>query len=118
MKALILESANNLQLKERPIPVAGKEELLLTVDLAGIGGSEHLGFSNPGIRPIPHVMGHGIVGRDNNGSLVAVYPLHGCAVCENCKNNKIQLCDEWKLIGVHSDGGLQQKIVVPENAVF
>jgi (R,R)-butanediol dehydrogenase/meso-butanediol dehydrogenase/diacetyl reductase len=30
----------------------------------------------------------------------------------------VQLCDEWTLIGVHSDGGFAQKVAVPRESLI
>ncbi len=117
MKALILEAKDKLLVREVPDPIATYDETTISVELAGIGGSEYLGLANPGIRPLPHAMGHGIVGRHPNGALVAIYPLQGCGHCSYCESDHEQLCDEWSLIGVHSDGGFQQQLAVPDKAI-
>ncbi len=118
MKALILEAKNTLSVRQLPVPEAAEDESIITVELAGIGGSEYLGLANPGIRPLPHAMGHGIIGKISDGTRIAVYPLQGCGQCPHCENNKEQLCDEWSLIGVHSNGGFQQLLAVPNNAIM
>jgi NADPH:quinone reductase-like Zn-dependent oxidoreductase len=53
-------------------PTPLDNQTIVTVVAAGIGGSEYLGFHNPGIRPLPNVMGHGIVGVIASGERVAV----------------------------------------------
>ncbi len=114
LKALVLESANTLVLKEIPSPKPKIGEVLISVELASIGGSEYMGLANPGIRPLPHIMGHGIIGLTAENTKVAVYPLLGCANCEYCQSGLSQLCQDWSLIGVHSDGGFAQNVVVPQ----
>jgi threonine dehydrogenase-like Zn-dependent dehydrogenase len=117
LKALILEARNTLRVHDVAEPIAAQGETAISVELAGIGGSEYMALSNPGIRPLPHAMGHGIVGRRSDGSRVVVYPLQGCGSCSYCENDKAQLCDEWTLIGVHSDGGFQEQLTVPGDAI-
>ena len=90
---------------------------MITVEITGIGGSEYLGLANPGSRPLPSAMGHGICGTMEDGSRVAIFPLFSCESCVYCANDKRQLCDDWKLIGVQSNGGFQQKLSVPKSSV-
>ena len=118
MKALVLKGERKLFLEDISTPVVKDGEVLLDVEVAGIGGSEYLGFNHPGIRPLPHIMGHSITGLTINGMRVAVYPLQGCGKCVQCKKNLVQLCDEWTLIGVHSDGGFAQKVIVPKETII
>jgi len=118
VKALILEDKRKLVLRDRDTPLFTDSEVLIDIEVAGIGGSEYLGFNNPGIRPLPHIMGHGITGLTPEGKRVAVYPLRGCGHCIYCKDNQVQLCDEWTLIGVHSDGGFAQKVAISRELLF
>lgn len=118
MDALLLLDNNKLLLKQIDTPIIKENEVLIDVQVAGIGGSEYLGFSNTGIRPLPNIMGHGIVGMTNGGKRVAIYPLIGCENCEYCNAGQLQLCDNWKLIGVQLNGGFAQKVAVPQKAVF
>ena len=118
MKALILEDKRKLVFRDRDTPSFTDGQVLIDIEVAGIGGSEYLGFNNPGIRPLPHIMGHGITGRTPKGKRVAIYPLQGCGKCVYCKDNHVQLCDKWTLIGVHCDGGFAQKVAVPHELLF
>ena len=113
MKALVLEGSRALRLREIEAPEARPGEALVRVEVAGIGGSEYLGFANPGIRPLPNVMGHSIAGIAADGRRVAVNPLRGCGTCAACLADLVQLCDSWSLIGVQSDGGFAQVVSVP-----
>ena len=62
MNALILLDNQKLLLKQIDPPKTGKNEVLIDVQVSGIGGSEYLGFNNTGMRPLPNIMGHGITG--------------------------------------------------------
>ena len=118
MKALVLEDRRALNLREIDAPVVGPGETLVRVEIAGIGGSEYLGFANPGIRPLPNIMGHSIAGMDPDGRRVAVNPLRGCGVCAACSADLVQLCGTWSLIGVQSDGGFAQAVAVPPDSLI
>lgn len=117
MKALVLEDKNILDLKEVASPEPKADEVLLKIELCSIGGSEYMALANPGIRPLPHIMGHGILGTTSSGARAAVYPLQSCNNCDYCTTGLMQLCDKWTLIGVHSDGGFAQQVVVPKSSI-
>ncbi len=118
MDALLLLDNHKLLLKQIDTPIIKENEELIDVQVAGIGGSEYLGFNNTGIRPLPNIMGHGITGTTKDGKRIAVYPLIGCENCEYCNGGNLQLCDNWKLIGVQLNGGFAQKVAVPKKAIF
>jgi len=98
-------------------PAAEPNAVVIDVAVAGVGGSEYLGYNNPGIRNLPNIMGHGFAGTTAEGRRVAVNPLRSCGTCEYCRRELHQLCDDWHLIGVQSDGGFAQQVAVPEAAM-
>ncbi|EGG94010.1 sorbitol dehydrogenase [gamma proteobacterium IMCC1989] len=118
MKALVLDAQKKMVVREMDDPIPLENQTLVKVVATGIGGSEYLGFNNPGIRPLPNVMGHGIVGIIANGERVAVFPLSGCGDCHYCSTQQTQLCDHWSLIGVQTQGGFAEKLAVPTANLF
>lgn len=118
MKALKLIEKERLILEEIKVPILEKGEALVKIEITGIGGSEYLGYNNPGIRNLPNIMGHGICGETNDGIRVAINPLLGCNNCVYCNKNLKQLCSNWKLIGVQLNGGFAQKIAVPKTTLI
>lgn len=118
MRALILEGKGTLKLREVEDPTQNDNYQLIKVEAVSIGGSEYLGFNNPGIRPLPNIMGHGISGTTLSGKRVAIYPLSGCGKCYYCLKDQIQLCDGWSLIGVQTNGGFAQKVSVPKESTI
>ena len=113
----MLKAPRRLLLDEVDEPVEVPGSSVVRVELAGIGGSEYLGYANPGIRPLPAIMGHGIVGRTGEDRRVLVDPLRGCGACRRCTDGARQLCDSWSLIGVQSPGGFAERVAVPEDAL-
>ena len=118
MKALMLEDKRKLTLLDVEDPVASANSQLISIKSTSIGGSEYLGFNNPGLRPLPSIMGHGFSGVTSVGKRVTVYPLSGCGQCQFCLADKVQLCDQWSLIGVQTEGGFAEKIAVPRDQLF
>jgi len=117
VKKLVLEKKETLTLVELALPEPDADHEIVEVELAGIGGSEYLGFRNPGIRVLPNAMAHGIVGTTLDGRRVAVNPLQSCGQCACCSQDLPQLCDNWSMIGVHSDGGFAQQLAVPSSSL-
>ncbi|MGP4845542.1 zinc-dependent alcohol dehydrogenase [Marinobacter sp. 1Y8] len=117
MKALVLKGAEALALDEIERPGCIPGETRLKVEIAGIGGSEYQGFANPGMRPIPSVMGHGFAGTTPDNKRVAVFPLTSCGVCDDCAQNLPQLCEHWQMIGVQRAGGMAEYVAVPDSAL-
>jgi threonine dehydrogenase-like Zn-dependent dehydrogenase len=118
MKALVLDAPKKMVVREISNPIPLDNQTIVTVVAAGIGGSEYLGFHSPGIRPLPNVMGHGIVGVISSGERVAVFPLSGCGDCHYCSTQQAQLCEHWSLIGVQTQGGFAEKVAVPTSNLF
>ncbi len=117
MRALVLEGAGRLVPKEVDAPLPAKDEEIIEVEITGIGGSETLALDNPGLRPLPSIMGHGVCGTTGDGRRVAVFPLSGCRRCAYCQDDQAQLCNDWRMIGVHSDGGFAEQLAVPSNSL-
>ena len=117
MKKLVLERQGVLTLVDAPPPVATTDEEVINVELAGLGGSEYLGLAKPGLRKLPNAMAHGIVGQTTSKRRVAVYPISACGKCLQCENDTPQLCIQWQMTGVHSDGGFSQQLAVHKQAL-
>lgn len=116
LKALVLKGPKEISLLEVETPQVGDNESIVKVEIAGIGGSEYLAYRAPGIRSLPSIMGHGFAGIAN-GRRVAVDPVRGCGECKYCHQGFRQLCDNWSIIGVQSNGGLADCAVVPTDAL-
>jgi L-gulonate 5-dehydrogenase len=52
------------------------------------------------------------------GQRVALWPLHACGRCYPCSVGRPNACDNFELIGIHRDGGLQQLVTIGEAQVF
>ena len=107
----------SLELEELPDPVPGPGEVVLDVALAGICGSDLHGYrGHPGPRVPPLVLGHEAVGRLGEGQY-AVYPLVGCGACDRCRAGDDNLCDTWRLVGMHRAGVFAERVAVPERSL-
>lgn len=135
MLAAVTETVGEVALRERgepPEPRAG--EVLLTPVAVGICGSDYHFFlgelsDEAGGSQFPRVLGHEVGARIaalgpgcrdglELGQLVALWPLIACGRCYPCSVGRPNTCDNFKLIGIHLDGGLQQQLVVGQEQVF
>jgi len=111
----------------------GPGEVIVHPDAIGICGSDFHFFAGElqifDRSPFPRIQGHevtGIVeqvgpeteGRAAVGDRVAIMPISNCGDCYACSVGRGNVCDNFSLVGIHSDGGLQEKLLVPEAQVF
>jgi threonine dehydrogenase-like Zn-dependent dehydrogenase len=118
VKALVWHGTRALELEELPDPVAADGEVVLEVALAGICGSDLHGYrGHPGPRVPPLVLGHEVVGRADGGTHT-LYPLAGCGTCERCLAGEDNLCDSWRLVGMHRQGVFAEQVAVPRRSLL
>lgn len=108
MKTAVMTELRKVEVQERPIPVPGKNEVLVKIEYVGICGSD-LHYYESGrigdfiVEP-PFVLGHeagGVVvetGSDVThlkvGDRVALESGKTCGKCEFCKEGKYNLCKD------------------------
>src|SRR5436190_8377123 len=115
-------------------PEPGPGEVVVGSMAAGICGSYYHSFSGhrteeAGGGDFPRVQGHEVAGtvvavgegcspQLEKGRPVALHPLRSCGECYPCRAGRPNTCDNFQLIGIHVDGGLQERLVMPESQVF
>lgn len=119
---------SGLELVERPVPVPGDGEVLLRVDAASICGTDlHIftwdEWSADNVVP-PRILGHELAGtvvdigagvtRVRPGDLVGVESHLVDWTCAQCRRGEMHLCRNLRVIGVHTDGGFADHVVIPE----
>ncbi|PCM46098.1 zinc-dependent alcohol dehydrogenase [Marinobacter sp. ANT_B65] len=117
MRALLLKGPHKFGLENVAPPQPSQGEVIIDVEVTGLGGSEVAALQNPGLRPLPNIMGHGLCGVTTAGQRIAVFPLSGCGDCLYCNQGQSQLCNDWNLIGVQRPGGFAEQVSVPESAL-
>ncbi len=66
--------------------------------------------------PLPLVPGSDVVGRRaDTGALVALHPGYGCMQCRQCLGGRHDLCRAYIIRGERGDGGMCERVVVPES---
>ena len=135
MRAAVTEGVGAMALVERP-PVGdpGPGEVVLHPEAVGICGSDYHFFAGElseaaGGSQFPRVQGHELAGTITAvgagcrpelsvGERVAVWPLQACGRCYACGVGRPNVCENFKLIGIHLDGGLQDLLAAPQEQVF
>jgi len=118
VRALVWHGAQRLDYQNAPDPNPADDEVVLTVELAGICGSDVHGYrGHPGPRVPPLVLGHEAVATVGTERYV-VYPLQGCGDCERCHAGQDNLCPAWRLLGMHSAGVFCDAVAVPRRSLL
>ena len=125
----ISKPGGNFEVVERPIPEPGRGQVRIKVEACGICHSDALVKEGmwPGLQ-YPRVPGHEIAGRiDKIGPDVTLWKpgqrvgvgWHGghCFECEPCRRGDFVNCKFEKITAIHFDGGYQEYMVVPAEAV-
>ena len=134
MKALILKEYNKLVYEDFPEPRIGAEEVLIRVKACGICGSDVHGLDgSTGRRIPPIVMGHeasGVIeavgaeaGDLRPGERVTFDSTIYCGRCVYCREGRVNLCDNRRVIGVsceeyRQDGAYAEYVAVPSHSVY
>ncbi|HTX31553.1 MAG TPA: alcohol dehydrogenase catalytic domain-containing protein [Solirubrobacteraceae bacterium] len=134
MLAVVAEDVEGIALRQRPEPGdPGPGQVLLRPEAVGICGSDFHFIAGElseqaGGSQFPRVLGHEVAARIvalgpdcrpelEPGQRVALYPLLACGHCYPCRVDRPNACDNFSLIGIHSDGGLQELLATAQDQV-
>jgi threonine dehydrogenase-like Zn-dependent dehydrogenase len=110
----------------------GPGEVLVRPEAVGLCGSDfHYYLGDIGgvdaAERFPRIQGHEFAaaveaaGPDSGvapGTRVAVWPVRACGRCYPCRLGRGNVCVDIRLIGIHFDGALQERVVLPATHVF
>ncbi len=134
MKALVLEKYNNFVYKDFEDPQISGDEVLVKIAAASICGSDVHGMDGSTGRRIPPI----VMGHEASGEIVAVggavtsYELGDrvtfdstvyCGKCDFCKQGKVNLCQDRKVLGVscgdyRMHGAFAEYLAVPARILY
>jgi L-gulonate 5-dehydrogenase len=136
MRAVVTRRAGVMEVGEVPDPgEPGTGQVLVRPEAVGICGSD-LHFltgelaTPPEFGPqFPRVQGHEFAGviealgpgcppELSLGQRVAVHPLSSCGRCRACRIERENACPDFRLVGVHVDGALADRVTVAADQVF
>ena len=130
MKAAYYYGVGDLRVEECNIPEITDREILMKVKASAICGTD-LRIYKFGHFKIPQgekrVLGHEVSGEIvkvgakvkgySPGMRIAVPPNVGCGHCPMCMQGLNQLCKDYEAFGISYDGGFQEYMRIPENAI-
>lgn len=129
MQYLICEKPGLFALREKPTPVRQPNEALLKVKQVGICGTDlHAYAGNQAFFTYPRILGHELaveiseIGPNDRGlkagDRAIVMPYLNCGTCVACRNGQTNCCTQLKVLGVHTDGGMQEHITLPNSTLL
>jgi 2-desacetyl-2-hydroxyethyl bacteriochlorophyllide A dehydrogenase len=130
MRTVILEQPGRFKLTHTTQPDApGSGEVLVRVLTVGICGTDLHAFE--GTQPFfsyPRILGHELaveviqtgdgVSEFKPGDRCAVNPYMTCGECAACSRGRTNCCAKMRVIGVHSDGGMRDRILLPAKQMY
>ncbi|MFD0958168.1 zinc-dependent alcohol dehydrogenase [Paenibacillus chungangensis] len=130
MKAVFVQDAYEVIVKEVDIPKLGDLEVLIKVKTAGICGSDIHTYK--GLHPFrkpPVIIGHELAGevvevgaavtKFQPGDRVTVEPQVGCGTCEYCLTGRVNYCEDRGAPGIGAwYGTMAEYFAAPEQTVY
>lgn len=122
MKALICKEPGVFEYQDLEEPKLEPGYTILSVKRVGVCGTDiHAFAGNQPFFEYPRILGHELAcsileTTDPNfeaGELVTLIPYFNCGDCIACNQTKGNCCVRIKVYGVHIDGGMRQRIAVP-----
>jgi len=128
MRAVICAEPGRLERTERPLPEAPEGWVAVDIRHVGVCGTDfHIFEGTHPYLAYPRVMGHELSGtvaaaspsgRLRAGEPVIINPYIACGTCIACRKGKPNCCVAIKVLGVHTDGGMCERIVMPEENLY
>ena len=128
MKAIVCPAPGQLELIETAAPVLQPGWVRVAIRHIGICGTDyHIFEGNHPFLEYPRIMGHELSGTvaDANGATglsdgdpVVINPYIACGICPACADGKPNCCEAIRVLGVHTDGGMAEEVVVPAGNLY
>ncbi len=125
MNGVICQEVRELEwVTDLPEPELQPGHAIVAIRRIGICGTDLHAYQ--GQQPFftyPRVLGHelsGVIeaveGNEHGlqvGDVVSIIPYMHCGRCGACRSGKTNCCREMQVMGVHQDGGMRERILVP-----
>jgi 2-desacetyl-2-hydroxyethyl bacteriochlorophyllide A dehydrogenase len=126
MKTILCVEPNVFKVADVEPPLQQPGEALISIKRIGICGTDlHAFKGNQPFFQYPRVLGHELAGIIESigvnpaglkeGDQVSIIPYMECGECIACRRGQTNCCTQMKVLGVHIDGGMREKISVPYN---
>lgn len=124
MKCIVCDKPGQFSLIEKPTPTRKSNEVLVKIKRIGICGTDlHAYAGNQPFFSYPRILGHelsgevyetdGTTAQLTSGDKVLIMPYISCGTCSACSKGKTNCCEEIAVLGVHTDGGMQELFSLP-----
>lgn len=135
MLAAVTQGRGTMRVVDLPEPdEPGEGEVIVRPEAVGLCGSDFHYFLGdlgavPESRLYPRIQGHEAAGTIDEvgpgcpaelraGQRVAIWPVLPCGDCYPCRIGRPNVCANIGLIGIHTDGALQERLRLPAGQVF
>ena len=125
MNTIVLEEPGRFTFKQTEPPSRpGSAEARVRVHSVGICGTDiHAYAGRMPFFTYPVIPGHELgvevldcgegVSNVERGDRCAVEPYMNCGECAMCRSGKTNACPNLQVLGIHTDGGMREEIIVP-----
>jgi len=129
LKYIVCNEPGSFSLLEKNTPEKKQGEALVKITRVGICGTDlHAYQGNQPFFSYPRILGHELAGEiveiDSNehnlksGDAVIIIPYVTCGTCISCRRGKSNCCTDMNVLGVHSDGGMQEYYSIPTDLLI
>ena len=128
MRTIVCVEPGRLERREAPLPADVPGLVAVDIRAVGICGTDfHIFEGTHPFLAYPRVMGHELSGVVAGGAAspdlapgtqVVINPYLSCGHCVACRKGKPNCCATLKVLGVHVDGGMCERILVPEGNLY
>lgn len=130
MKTALFPEKEIVEVTMKDTPKLAAGEALIRVRYAGICGSDlHVYQGHHATATYPRVPGHEFVGElvdyvgkmkkgINKGDYVVGQPFFSCGNCQPCITGHDNVCEELKILGIHTDGTFAEYVKLPIKKIY
>ncbi|HDO1376904.1 TPA: alcohol dehydrogenase catalytic domain-containing protein [Aeromonas veronii] len=121
VKACVVNGKKDVVIVSREVSPPVKDEIQVKVTRGGLCGSDIHYYQEGRVGNFeiksPMILGHEVIGENNDGDKIAINPSKPCNSCEYCLSGKQNQCLKMRFFGSamlnpHVDGGFSQRINV------
>lgn len=110
-----------VSLRPTAVGICGSDVHYFHGDIGALTGESDWYPRIPGheVSAVVEVVGDGVA--DDQllpGAHVAVWPLETCGQCYPCRRGRENACSAMRILGVHRDGGMADRMLAPATSVF
>ena len=129
MRQIVLDEPGRFAARQAAEPAVPPGHALVAVKRVGVCGTDLHAFA--GRQPFfsyPRVLGHELgvevlavppgETRVKVGDRCAVEPYLNCGTCGVCRAGRTNCCESLKVLGVHCDGGMAERVAVPVDKLY